>query len=176
MDSENCSTAKMYKWCFSRREKQQRSDVELAEGRWRLWSSNWGFPWNPPYHQITMVLRGLRGCIHTTFWVTLHCENYPSNSFYIEWDMIIVTVSISILNQMEFHLVQNPKENCHDDHILFNVKGIGNTSLSVMFDFPVCVFVCRYYGLEGLPNYQRSYQITTVIWCWTSNYYAVEGF
>ena len=30
------------------------------------------------------------------------------------------------LNQMEFHLVQNRNENCHHDHIPFNVKGKGN--------------------------------------------------
>ena len=35
------------------------------------------------------------------------------------------------LNQMEFHLVQNGKENCHHDHIPFNVKGTGNTVFSV---------------------------------------------
>ena len=34
-------------------------------------------------------------------------------------------------NQMEFHLVQNRKENCHHDHIPFNVKGIGNIVFSV---------------------------------------------
>ena len=37
--------------------------------------------------------------------------------------MIVVTVFLSILNQMEFHLVQNQKEICHHDHIPFNVKG-----------------------------------------------------
>ena len=31
--------------------------------------------------------------------------------------MIVVTVFLSILNQMEFHLVENRKENCHHDHI-----------------------------------------------------------
>ena len=40
----------------------------------------------------------------------------------IEWDMIIVTVFLSILNQIEFHLVQNRKENCHHDNIPFNSK------------------------------------------------------
>jgi len=35
------------------------------------------------------------------------------------------------LNQMEFHLVQNLKENCHHDHIPFNVKGKGNIVFSV---------------------------------------------
>ena len=38
---------------------------------------------------------------------------------------------ISILNQIEFHLIQNWKENCHHDHIPFNVKGNGNIVLSV---------------------------------------------
>ena len=39
--------------------------------------------------------------------------------------MIVVTV-----NQMEFHLVQNLKENYHHDHIPFNVKGKGSIDLS----------------------------------------------
>ena len=37
--------------------------------------------------------------------------------------MIVVTVLLSILNKMEIHLVQNRKENCHHDHIPFNLKG-----------------------------------------------------
>ena len=32
---------------------------------------------------------------------------------------------------MDFHFVQNRKENCHHDHILFNVKGNGNIVFSV---------------------------------------------
>ena len=36
-------------------------------------------------------------------------ENYISICIHIEWDMIVVTVFISILNQMEIHLVQNRK-------------------------------------------------------------------
>ena len=35
------------------------------------------------------------------------------------------------LNQMDFHLVQNQKENCHHDHIPFNSKGNGIRVLSV---------------------------------------------
>ena len=35
------------------------------------------------------------------------------------------------LNHIEFHLVQNRKENCHYDHILFNLKGNGNIIFSV---------------------------------------------
>ena len=37
-------------------------------------------------------------------------KNLYSISFHIEWDMIVVTVFLSILNQTEFHLVQNRKE------------------------------------------------------------------
>ena len=36
------------------------------------------------------------------------------------------------LNQMEFHLVQNRMENCHQDHIPFTVKGIEDIVFSVM--------------------------------------------
>ena len=52
-----------------------------------------------------------------------HRENYVSISFHVEWDMIVVTVFLSILNQMEFLLYQNRKKNCHHDHIPFNLKG-----------------------------------------------------
>ena len=37
-------------------------------------------------------------------------KNYISISFQIEWDMIVVTVFLLILNQMEFHLVQNRRK------------------------------------------------------------------
>ena len=60
-----------------------------------------------------------------------HWENFISRSFQIEWDMIMVTVFLSIWNQMDFHLVQNRKENCHHDHIPFNVKGNGNEVFEV---------------------------------------------
>ena len=40
--------------------------------------------------------------------------------------MIVVTVSLTILNKMEFKLVHNQKENCHRDHISFNSKGNEN--------------------------------------------------
>ena len=45
--------------------------------------------------------------------------------------MIVVTVFLPIMNQMEFHLVQNRKENCHHNHIPFNVKGNRNIVLSM---------------------------------------------
>ena len=41
--------------------------------------------------------------------------------------MIVVTVLLSIFNQMEFHLVEKMrKENYHHDHIQFNLKENGN--------------------------------------------------
>ena len=36
----------------------------------------------------------------------VHWENYISISFQIEWGMVVVTVFLSILNQIEFHLVK----------------------------------------------------------------------
>ena len=75
-------------------------------------------------------------------------ENYLSFSFHIEWDMIVVTVLLSIFNQMEFDLVQNRKENCHHDHIPFNLKGNGNIVFSVYMHSLCLLFWiyahCRY--------------------------------
>ena len=47
--------------------------------------------------------------------------------------MIVVGVFLSILNQIEFHLVENRKENCQQNHIPFNVKGNGNIVFSLQF-------------------------------------------
>ena len=69
--------------------------------------------------------------------IGLYWENYISISFHIEWDMIVMTVFPSILNQIEFHLVQNRKENCHHDHIPFNVKGIGSIFFSAYTGTPL---------------------------------------
>ena len=55
-----------------------------------------------------------------------HWGNSYYISFQIEWDMIVETVFLSILNQMEFYLVQNRKENRHHDHIPFSVNGNEN--------------------------------------------------
>ena len=55
----------------------------------------------------------------------MHWENSYSIFFQIEWDMVVVTVFLSILNKMDFHLVQNPKENCPHDLIPCNSKGNG---------------------------------------------------
>ena len=45
--------------------------------------------------------------------------------------MIVVTVSLLILNQMDLHLIHNQKENCRNNLIPFNVKGSGNVVFSV---------------------------------------------
>ena len=43
----------------------------------------------------------------------------------------MVTVFLSILDQMDFHLPQDRKENCHHDHIPFNLTGNGILVFSV---------------------------------------------
>ena len=62
-------------------------------------------------------------------------KNSYSISIPIEWDMIVVTVFLSILNHMEFHLVKYRKENRHHDHIPFNVKGKENIVFSMQTSF-----------------------------------------
>ena len=62
-----------------------------------------------------------------------HWENYIFISFHIEWDMIVVTAFLPILNQMEIHLVQSRKENCLHDHIPFNEKENGNIVFAVQW-------------------------------------------
>ena len=61
----------------------------------------------------------------------IHWENYVSISFHIEWDMIVLTVFLLILNQMKINLDQNRKENCHHDQIPFNLKGNNNLDFSM---------------------------------------------
>ena len=63
---------------------------------------------------------------------------------HIEWDILVVTVFFSILNQIEIHLAQNRKENCHHDHIPFKMKGNGNIVFSV--------YGTAIHGTEGLKG------------------------
>ena len=48
--------------------------------------------------------------------------------------MIVVTVFLSILSQMDFHLVRNRRENCHHDHIPFNVEVNSNIVDEIQFE------------------------------------------
>merc|ERR1719154_411927 len=62
----------------------------------------------------------------------------------------LITVFLLIVNQMDIHLVQNRRENCHHDHIPFNVKG---NRIRV---FSVCVVLKAHdiWGaIEGPPRY-----------------------
>ena len=54
----------------------------------------------------------------------LHSDKSVSNSFQVERNTIVVIFFFSIMNQTDFRLVQNQKENCHYVRILFNLKGI----------------------------------------------------
>ena len=72
----------------------------------------------PFEHDGSMVPRGLRRSLNLVpimpktdvnfshFSFVEHWENYISIYFHIEWNMIVVTVFLSILSQMDFHLVQ----------------------------------------------------------------------
>ena len=62
-------------------------------------------------------------------WFFNYIFNYEKNSFQIEWNMIVVRVFLSIKNQTEFYLAHNPKENCHYNYFIFNLKGIFNLFL-----------------------------------------------
>ena len=55
--------------------------------------------------------------------------------------MIVRKVFLSILNQMEFHWIQNRMENCHHDHIPLNLKGNGNIVFSVYAPQPVFTWI-----------------------------------
>ena len=72
----------------------------------------------------------------------VHWENYISNSFQIERDMIVVTVFLLILNQIVIHLVQNRKKNCHYDYIPFKLKGNGIRVFSVQAFVSYIAYLC----------------------------------
>ena len=57
-------------------------------------------------------------------------EKWISDSFKIEKNMIVVTVFLFIImNPREFCSAHNQRENCHYDHIHFNLKVIINLVL-----------------------------------------------
>ena len=65
------------------------------------------------------------------------------------------TVFLSILNQKEFHLAQNRKENCDHDHITFSLNGNGNLFFRMQPLFPLMYLAQCTHG-EIFP---KSYQI-----------------
>ena len=75
----------------------------------------------------------------------------------------MVTVFLSILNQMEFHLVQNRKENCHHDHIPFNVRGIGNIVFSV-YGEKIRVTTLFYFPVADIDRLQACKNIFLIAW------------
>ena len=54
----------------------------------------------------------------------VHSEKTSSDCSHIEGNMIAATVFVLITNQTEFCWVYNQEENCHHDHIPFNLKVI----------------------------------------------------
>ena len=77
--------------------------------------------------------------------------------------MIVMTTFFSVLNQMEIHLVQNLKENCHHDHIPFNVKGEGKYSF--LSESPQTANVIFLAGASHMPQkllYNSSSEIKAV--------------
>ena len=51
--------------------------------------------------------------------------------------MIVMTVFLLLINQMEFCLVQNENKNCQFDHISFELKGI---RIHFQLEFDICKF------------------------------------
>ena len=75
----------------------------------------------------------------------------------------MVTVFLSIFNRMEFHLVQNQKENGRHDHISLILKGNGNIVYSV---YTLRRITWNHGGLiKGSPETNR-----------TSRQHSIEGF
>ena len=90
--------------------------------------------------------------------------------------MIVMTVFLSILNQMEFPLVQSRKENCHDDHIPFNVKGNANIVFSVydvheLFGCTVELLMSMFFRLHS----SFVYSLPVFRWFWLV-FYSTERF
>ena len=93
-------------------ETPQNSYITTEKSFRNLINSNW--------NQIVFTTFRLIWCQNDVLLVPNQSENGKYNSVFL-----------SILNQMELHLVQNRKENCHHDYTPFNMKGIGGIVFSV---------------------------------------------
>ena len=87
---------------------------------------------------ITMLTK----CItHKSFFIvlslqaTVHSHKQTYDYLQIERNMSVVAVFLLIMNPTEFRLVHSRNENCHYDHIPFNLKVISNIFLYL------CVYV-----------------------------------
>ena len=95
----------------------------------------------------------------------IHCPLGGDLCVHIEWDMVVVTVFLSILNRMKFHSDQNRKKICHHDHIPFNVKGNVNIVSSGYLQYYVITCFLRYNG--GYKSYRLSnlsLQLCTILY------------
>ena len=80
----------------------------------RMWTKSKGSFLSsvPKKKQVTCLVTDMSGSVQNErlAYTTLRKLCIPF-FFHIVWDTIVVTVFLSILNQIEFHLVQNQKEN-----------------------------------------------------------------
>ena len=80
---------------------------------------------------------------------TIFSFSFKLNGIWSWWQF-----SFRFWKKIEFHLVQNRNENCHHDHIPFNLKGNGNRVFSVKAEFgsPQTVWCARFAFLIFLMN------------------------
>ena len=83
-----------------------------------------------PVMGCAVIEKGMKWLLGTPA-SSIHVEKEICDSFHIERLMIVVTISLLIINQTEFILILNQKENY--DHIPFNLKEIINLFLYVYF-------------------------------------------
>ena len=99
-------------------------------------------------------VKHIRTCIYTE--KTIFPFPFTLNGIW-SWGQF----SFLILNQMEFHLAQNRKENCHHDHIPSNLKGNGNIVFSVYIH--ICIYLYIYVCTVGPKSPPLSVILTPVL-------------
>ena len=68
------------------------------------------------------------------------------------------TITLSTMSQMELHLDENQKENCHHDHILFNLKRMEIFfSECVQIVFTIFRFIWNQIDVRSVPNQRVVY-------------------
>ena len=79
---------------------------------------------------------------------------YISDYLQIEWNMIVVTIFLMLMNQTEFYLVHNQQENYHYDNIPFTSKGIR----TLIVEAPVCARAGSFVIAVGVADAFRSHE------------------